>query len=55
MIIIILSVEVILAKQKNYCLFKRDHLESGLSVCVCFVSFFSILFFVSGWALVVVR
>lgn len=34
--------------------FQRDHLESGLSVCVWFVSF-SIISFVSCWALVVAR
>lgn len=59
MIIIILLfwvLEVILGKQKQkkkYWLFKRDHLESGLSVCVCFVSF-SIIFSFSRWAPLVV-
>lgn len=44
-----LSVEVILAKQKKYCLLKRDHLESGLSVRVCVCVLFPFGFcFVSG-------
>lgn len=50
-----LSVEVILAKQKKYRLLKRDHLESGLSVCVCVRVFCFISIFVLCRVLVVVR